>query len=92
MRKAQEEGRESEVAGSNVLLTGWRPVAGYCVRRDEDVERQCAGFKAWQLLSMTGMFHHTDIYLHHIFKDILKAGFVNLLMSMDIRFRKFVLF
>lgn len=30
-------------AGSNVLLAVWRPVAGYCVRRDEDVERQCDG-------------------------------------------------
>lgn len=37
-------------AGSNVLPAVWRPVAGYCVRRDEDVERQCDGFKAWQQL------------------------------------------
>lgn len=37
-------------AGSNVLLAVWRPVAGYCVRRDEDVERQRDGFKAWQQL------------------------------------------
>lgn len=37
-------------AGSNVLLAVWRPVAAYCVRRDEDVERQRDGFKAWQRL------------------------------------------
>lgn len=50
MRKAWEAEKESEELAASVLLSEWRPVAGYCVRRDEDVERQHAGFKAPQLL------------------------------------------
>lgn len=47
VRKAQEGGRESEELAA---AFSWRPVAGCCGRRDEDVERQRDGFKAWQQL------------------------------------------
>lgn len=50
VRKAQEGGRESVELAAMFSWAVWRPVAAYCVRRDEDVERQRDGFKAWQRL------------------------------------------
>lgn len=61
------------MSGSNVLLTGCRPVAVYCVKRDKDVERLRAGFKALTAASVANIFQRTDISLYYTFKDMLWA-------------------